>query len=100
MSSRGCMRTRLHLLAAFALVCAAAPAIAHDYDRNSNESDCANKQGAEQIAAYTAWMQAGDLNEAEAAAAFEIRGSAYRSEERRVGKEGRCRRWLDACREE
>jgi tetratricopeptide (TPR) repeat protein len=71
------MRTRLHLLAAFALVCAAAPAIAQDDDRNSNESDCANKQGAEEIAACTAWMQAGDLNEAEAAAAFEIRGSAY-----------------------
>lgn len=69
----------LQFLAALALTeVAAAPVVGQDSDPNMEA--CGNKSGAEEIAVCTAWMNSGKLNDANIAAAFEIRGSAYLDE--------------------
>ena len=71
------MRTTFHLVAAIALS-GAAPAIAQDADHaDPDATACADKNGAEEIAACTAWMQSGKLDDAETAKALFIRGYAY-----------------------
>src|SRR5258708_23552605 len=67
------------LLAAFSLATGAA-APANGTDNDPNENACAVTSGAERIAGCTAWMESRKLDDADAKAAFNIRGSTYLAE--------------------